>query len=94
MAEQERDEEGQFTSEEQNELEQDQGDSKSSSGRGFAGMSEEKRREIASMGGRAQGRENNKGNFANDKEKASAAGRIGGQNSRGGGQQKSDDTEE
>ena len=30
--------------------------------------------------GRSQGRENNPGNFANDREKASEAGRKGGQN--------------
>lgn len=57
------------------------------SNRGFASMDEDKQREIASKGGKSQGKENNPGNFANDREKASAAGRIGGQNSRGGGRQ-------
>lgn len=41
-------------------------------------MSEEERRRIASKGGRSQGKENNPGNFANDREKASRAGREGG----------------
>jgi general stress protein YciG len=71
------------------------------SNRGFAGMDDEKQREIASKGGKAahekgtaheftseeasaagsqQGKENNPGNFANDREKASEAGRKGGQN--------------
>jgi hypothetical protein len=35
------------------------------SNRGFASMSESQRREIASKGGRSQGKENNPGNFAN-----------------------------
>lgn len=48
--------------------------------RGFAAMDEEKQREIASKGGQSQGKENNPGNFANDREKASEAGRKGGQN--------------
>jgi len=69
--------------------------------RGFAGMDEEKQREIASEGGKAahekgsaheftsdeasaagseQGQDNNPGNFANDRNKASEAGRKGGQN--------------
>lgn len=47
-------------------------------GRGFASMDPEKQREIASMGGKSQGKENNPGNFANDREKASRAGREGG----------------
>jgi general stress protein YciG len=42
-------------------------------------MDEEKQREIASQGGEASG-----GNFANDPEKASEAGRKGGQQSQGG----------
>jgi len=49
------------------------------SGRGFAGMDDEKQREIAAKGGHSQGKENNPGNFANDREKASEAGRKGGQ---------------
>lgn len=48
-------------------------------GRGFAGMDEEKQREIASKGGQSQGKENNPGNFANDPERAAEAGRKGGQ---------------
>lgn len=59
--------------------------SKKSSGRGFAGMSEEKRKAIAQKGGQSQGKGNNPGNFANNRDKAVAAGRIGGQNSHGGG---------
>ncbi|RJQ35851.1 stress-induced protein [Candidatus Parcubacteria bacterium] len=49
------------------------------SNRGFASMDEEKQREIASKGGRSQGKENNPGNFANDRQKAVEAGRKGGQ---------------
>lgn len=40
--------------------------------RGFASMDENKQKEIASKGGKASG-----GNFANDPERASAAGRKG-----------------
>lgn len=40
--------------------------------RGFASMDEEQRRAIASKGGKASG-----GNFANDPERASAAGKKG-----------------
>jgi uncharacterized protein len=47
-----------------------------SSNRGFAAMDEDKQREIASKGGSASG-----GNFKNDREKASRAGKKGGQNS-------------
>ncbi len=47
--------------------------------RGFASMSAETQREIASKGGQSQGKENNPGNFANDREKARAAGRKGGE---------------
>jgi general stress protein YciG len=36
--------------------------------------------EIGEKGGESQGKENNPGNFANDRQKASEAGRIGGQN--------------
>lgn len=60
------------------------------SGRGFAGMSQEKRRAIASKGGQSQGKGNNPGNFANNRDKAVAAGRLGGQNSHGGGRQAQD----
>jgi general stress protein YciG len=44
-----------------------------SSNRGFAAMDEDKQREIASKGGKASG-----GNFKNDREKASRAGKKGG----------------
>lgn len=44
--------------------------------RGFASMSPERQREIASMGGKASG-----GNFARDRKKASAAGKKGGERS-------------
>jgi uncharacterized protein len=46
--------------------------------RGFASMDEQKRREIASRGGQSQGKENNPANFANDRKKASEAGKKGG----------------
>ncbi len=42
-------------------------------------MDEEKRREIASKGGKSQGKENNPGNFANNPKRAQEAGRKGGQ---------------
>ena len=42
--------------------------------RGFASMDDDKQREIASKGGQASG-----GNFKNDPERASEAGRKGGQ---------------
>jgi general stress protein YciG len=45
----------------------------SGGGRGFAGMDKDKQREIASKGGSASG-----GNFKNDPERASEAGRKGG----------------
>lgn len=44
----------------------------SKSNRGFASMDKDKQRAIASMGGRASG-----GNFANDRQKASEAGKKG-----------------
>jgi len=47
--------------------------------RGFASMDQATQREIASKGGHAQGRDNNPGNFANDREKAREAGRKGGE---------------
>jgi hypothetical protein len=53
------------------------------SNRGFASMDEDKQREIASKGGRSQGKENNPGNFANNRQKAVEAGRKGGQASHG-----------
>jgi general stress protein YciG len=46
--------------------------------RGFASINPERRREIASMGGRAQGKKTNSANFANDRQKAIDAGRKGG----------------
>jgi uncharacterized protein len=42
------------------------------SNRGFASMDDDKQREIASKGGKASG-----GNFKNDREKASSAGKKG-----------------
>jgi general stress protein YciG len=48
------------------------------SDRGFASMDKEKQRAIASKGGKSQGAQNNPGNFANDRAKASKAGRKGG----------------
>jgi general stress protein YciG len=45
--------------------------------RGFAAMDPAKQREIASKGGKASG-----GNFANNRERAAAAGREGGRASR------------
>jgi general stress protein YciG len=45
---------------------------------GFASMDPDRQREIASMGGRSQGKHNNPGNFARDKDKAKRAGRTGG----------------
>jgi general stress protein YciG len=47
--------------------------------RGFASMDQATQREIASKGGHAQGRANNPGNFANDRDKAREAGRKGGE---------------
>lgn len=47
--------------------------------RGFASMDEDKQKEIASEGGKASG-----GNFKNDPERASEAGKKGGENSHGG----------
>jgi uncharacterized protein len=47
--------------------------------RGFASMDAELQREIASKGGQSQGKQNNPGNFANDREKARIAGRKGGE---------------
>ncbi len=58
------------------------GSSASSTGkskRGFASMEPQMQREIASKGGQSQGKENNPGNFANDREKARQAGRKGGE---------------
>ncbi len=49
-------------------------DQSHTSNRGFASMDEKKQRDIASRGGQASG-----GNFKNDPERASEAGRKGGQ---------------
>lgn len=49
------------------------------SNRGFASMDEAKQKEIASKGGSMS-----PGNFKNDRQKASRAGKKGGQNSRRG----------
>lgn len=54
-------------------------DNRGTSNRGFASMDPDKQRSIASKGGKSQGKENNPGNFANDRRKASEAGRKGGQ---------------
>jgi len=61
----------------------DMGNRSEGSGRGFASLTEEKRREIASKGGRSQGKETNPGNFANNPARAAEAGRKGGQASHG-----------
>lgn len=47
--------------------------------RGFAAMDEQTQRRIASKGGHSQGKENNRGNFWHDRERARAAGRKGGE---------------
>jgi general stress protein YciG len=50
-------------------------------GRGFASMSEEQKRAIASKGGKSQGADNNPGNFANrSEEDVKAAAEKGGEN--------------
>lgn len=55
------------------------------SDRGFASMDEQKQKQIASKGGKSQGAQNNPGNFANNRQRASQAGQKGGSNSRGSG---------
>ena len=52
------------------------------SARGFAVMDRELQRKIASKGGKAQGKHNNTGNFANNREKAREAGKKGGHSTR------------
>jgi general stress protein YciG len=47
--------------------------------RGFAAMDEATQRGIASKGGQSQGKENNPGNFANNRDRAREAGRKGGE---------------
>jgi general stress protein YciG len=53
------------------------------SNRGLANADQQTREEVARRGGQSQGKENNPANFANDREKASRAGKKGGQNSGG-----------
>jgi len=53
--------------------------SRGGSRRGFAAMDERTQREIASKGGHSQGKENNRGNFWHDRERARIAGRKGGE---------------
>lgn len=48
-------------------------DNNSKTNRGFAAMDDDKQREIASKGGKASG-----GNFKNDPQRASEAGKKGG----------------
>jgi general stress protein YciG len=50
----------------------------STSDRGFASMDDQQKHDIQSLGGQSQGAHNNSGNFANDRDKASKAGRKGG----------------
>jgi uncharacterized protein len=52
---------------------------RTASRRGFAAMDEQTQREIASKGGHSQGKENNRGNFWHDRERARIAGRKGGE---------------
>jgi general stress protein YciG len=52
---------------------------KPASRRGFAAMDEQTQREIARKGGHSQGKENNRGNFWHDRERARIAGRKGGE---------------
>jgi uncharacterized protein len=52
---------------------------RSGSKRGFAAMDEQTQRAIASKGGHSQGKENNRGNFWHDRERARIAGRKGGE---------------
>ncbi len=47
--------------------------------RGFASMNQNLQRQIASKGGRSQGKANNPGNFANNRARAAEAGRKGGE---------------
>lgn len=49
---------------------------------GFASMNKDRQREIASLGGKSQGKHNNPGNFANNIDKAKRAGQVGGLKSR------------
>ena len=51
------------------------------SNRGFASMDPVRQRQIASKGGKSQGKATNPGNFANDRDKARRAGKKGGERS-------------
>jgi general stress protein YciG len=53
--------------------------SKTGARRGFAAMDQQTQREIARKGGHSQGKENNRGNFWHDRERARIAGRKGGE---------------
>ena len=64
---------------------QGQGKGGNTSGRGFASMDEDKQREIASQGGKAAHEKGSAHEFSS--EEAREAGRKGGQNSHGGGNQ-------
>ncbi len=59
-------------------MEQEKNTSDGRGRQGFATMDQEKQREIASKGGKSQGKESNPGNFANNPERAREAGRKGG----------------
>lgn len=59
-------------------MEQEKNASEGRGRQGFATMDQEKQREIASKGGKSQGKESNPGNFANNPERAREAGRKGG----------------
>ena len=56
----------------------DSDDNTKHSGRGFASWDKKKLSKVASEGGQSQGKENNPGNFANDRKKAQRAGEEGG----------------
>lgn len=68
-----------------NQRNQGQGQGQDSSKRGFAGMDEQKQREIAAKGGRASHEKGSAHEFSS--EEAREAGRKGGQASRGGNNQ-------
>ncbi len=53
----------------------------------MAGSNDKKmsRSEAGRVAGSSQGKENNPGNFANDRKKASRAGKVGGEHSHSGG---------
>jgi general stress protein YciG len=56
------------------------GGSMATSRRGLASADQATRERVAHLGGVSQGRENNPGNFANDRAKARRAGKKGGEN--------------